>query len=109
MKPTPTQLALVIANLTKFIPPPPRPKVKQQKSKWGLKVGQGMVNATGDTFTVVDTTSEAVLLESADGRSLRITDQSALSTLSKVAKRRARKKASVPRDDKGGQESGTLF
>jgi hypothetical protein len=78
VKPSKEQLDFCIAQLSRFIPSPPRPAAKARKSKWGAKVGEGYISIE-DGFAeavkpwlVVGTDSLGITLEKADGTVARI-------------------------------------
>lgn len=93
-KPSPEQLAYCLTQVTRFIPSPAPPKVKLQASKWGLKVGQLLsVNETGEKFTVVETDSNGLTLETPDGKVCRLADQLELAHYKKAKKVRSKGKS----------------
>lgn len=103
MKPTPSQLAHCIAQVTRFIPTPPPPKVKIQKSKWGLKVGDKIVSPSGETFTIDQADSGGLILGTPDGKCARLTSKDELGLYSKPPKapKVATRKRKVPRGGEG--------
>lgn len=114
MKPSPSQLAFCLAQLTRFIPPPPRPKVELQKSKWGLKVGD-LLRGGEQLWTVSQTDSLGITLEGANGKeglTARIEEREALESYHKQPRPRAKgKKKQQPSlpgcDEEGSSDGGT--
>ena len=96
-KPTPEQLAHCIAQVTRFIPSPRLPRAKEQKSKFGLKVGQLLGSPAGEIFKVVETDSLGLTLETPDGKVCRLTDKLELThyTREKAKKASRSKRKSV--------------
>lgn len=100
MKPTPTQLAYCLAQLTRFIPTPPKPRAREQKSKWGLKAGD-LLSRDGTLWTVSSTDSLGVNLESQleKGFVARIEEREALEPYQKQPRRRGKGKQPQVRED----------
>jgi hypothetical protein len=93
VKPSKEQLDFCIAQLSRFIPSPPRPTTKARKSKWGAKVGENYTR-NDKLWTVTGTDSLGVTLESSDGFSARIEDSEGFTTFARV--RKARKRRATP-------------
>jgi hypothetical protein len=90
VKPSKEQLDFCIAQLSRFIPSPPRPTAKAQKSKWGAKVGESYTR-DDKLWTVTGTDSLGVTLESSDGLSARIEDSEGFAAFARVRKTRKRR------------------
>ena len=91
MKPTATQLAYCLTQVTRFIPSPAQPRAEAQASKWGLKVGQ-LMRLAEVVFTVTATDSLGLTMEAWDGTTCRLTDKAQLEGWAKIKKPRKAKK-----------------
>ena len=104
MKPTPEQLKYCLSMLQRFIPTPPPPKVKLQKSKWGAKVGDALISPAGERFTVDQADSGGLTLGTPDGKCARLESAAELARYEKVPKRRARKVSQGSPDSEGRRD-----